>query len=570
MENSKLFKKSLIYTSILVAFGTHAGLVSATEYGANNSNFSMLGPAPDGGAVGGTNLVKVVWDGSLNTAVNTAVVNMTISSPAPFFGSPWSAHDVKVYGPGTYVIEACPPPIDTDTNKAADGSIGCPASAQYTMVVGAGQVGAHMLFDWNGSPNIDVINVWDVNAVWAYGPNDTTTTNLLQPADTECSYVINKGTAPPMTAECQELFDTQWLYTSTDIDGDGTPGAGMIDGPFKNFNANFNIRAQAVFDDTLTTAQNATATTVALMANDQLPTTYGAGTFIINAFDATTVQGGSVADNGNGTFNYTPPVDYMGQDSFTYRVDDGIDHNTSANPPLLEAGHYSATAQVIIDVVSPIPTLADDSATTYINEAVTTGDVFVNDSFPPTGSDFAISAFDATSVNGGTVVNNGDNTLTYTPAADYLGTDSFTYTVDDGLAHLATATVNIDILDPFPVLTDDSAETTVNKSVTTVNVLTNDVFPDYGEVFTINAFDATSVEGGSVVNNGDNTFTYTPAKGFKGADSFTYSVDDGKAHGATATVNVEVKAGKSSSSGSLFVLPLMLLLLPLRLFSRKK
>ena len=44
----------------------------------------------------------------------------------------------------------------------------------------------------------------------------------------------------------------------------------------------------------------------------------------------------------------------------------------------------------------------------------------------------SITAFDAVSANGGAVVNNADGTLTYTPALNFTGVDSFTYTVTDG------------------------------------------------------------------------------------------------------------------------------------------
>src|SRR6266446_4632873 len=90
----------------------------------------------------------------------------------------------------------------------------------------------------------------------------------------------------------------------------------------------------------------------------------------------------------------------------------------------------------------------NDVASTNEDTAVITGNVLAND----TDSDISItltpaniSAFDATSVNGGTVANNGDGTFTYTPAANFNGPDSFTYTIDDGAGGTSTATVNIDV-----------------------------------------------------------------------------------------------------------------------------
>ena len=92
-----------------------------------------------------------------------------------------------------------------------------------TMTVGPGQVGAHILFDWSTSTNIDVVNVWDENAVWD-NYHDTPPKNEL--------FTGPAGVAPDPT--------TTWELVSIDVNGDGIHGSPMIDGPFINFYANFN------------------------------------------------------------------------------------------------------------------------------------------------------------------------------------------------------------------------------------------------------------------------------------------------------------------------------------------
>ncbi|MGB1540359.1 MAG: cadherin-like domain-containing protein, partial [Rickettsiales bacterium] len=67
-----------------------------------------------------------------------------------------------------------------------------------------------------------------------------------------------------------------------------------------------------------------------------------------------------------------------------------------------------------------------------------------NDSDPET-STLSVDAIDAVGVNGGTIIDNGDGTFTYTPAALYVGVDSFTYTLSDGSGGLDTATVTFTI-----------------------------------------------------------------------------------------------------------------------------
>ena len=105
----------------------------------------------------------------------------SVSSAVTFLGSSWTTHGGTTFGPGTYSIDTI------------EGGI-------FNITVGAGQLGGHILWDWSVNTDIDIVNVWDVSTV-----GGVTT------------------------------------YTSTDIDGNGIPGIGFIDGPFATvpFSANF-------------------------------------------------------------------------------------------------------------------------------------------------------------------------------------------------------------------------------------------------------------------------------------------------------------------------------------------
>ena len=88
----------------------------------------------------------------------------------------------------------------------------------------------------------------------------------------------------------------------------------------------------------------------------------------------------------------------------------------------------------------------------------------------------------------GTVTENTDGTLKYTPDADYNGTDSFTYTVSDGQGGTDTATVTVTVNpenDP-PVAVDDTPSTDEDTSVD-INVLANDTDLD-GDTLTRGLF----------------------------------------------------------------------------------
>ena len=238
---------------------------------------------------------------------------------------------------------------------------------------------------------------------------------------------------------------------------------------------------------------------------------------------------GRSVNNGDGTFTYTPALNFTGIDTFTYTVSDGALSDV-------------ATVTITVTPVNDAPVAGDDVAVTTEDTAVTTGNVLANDSdVDSVLSPASITAFDAVSANGGAVVNNGDGTFTYTPALNFTGIDTFTYTVSDGaLSDVATVTITVTPVNDAPVAGDDVAVTAEDTAVTTGNVLAND--SDVDSVLSpasITAFDAVSANGGAVVNNGDGTFTYTPALNFTGIDTFTYTVSDG-ALSDVATVTITV------------------------------
>ena len=63
-------------------------------------------------------------------------------------------------------------------------------------------------------------------------------------------------------------------------------------------------------------------------------------------------------------------------------------------------------------------------------------------------------------------------------------------------------------------------------------------------------FDSASVRGGTVADNGNGTFTYTPAAGFTGTDSFTYTIADADGEQSAATVPWRWRAARREASRS--------------------
>ena len=235
---------------------------------------------------------------------------------------------------------------------------------------------------------------------------------------------------------------------------------------------------------------------------------------------------GSVVNNGV-SVTYTPDPAFVGEDTFSYTLSDG------------NGGTDTATVSVTVTEFNNPPVANDDSAITDEDTAVIV-DVLANDTdADPTDT---LSVQSVTQGTNGSVVNNGTS-ITYTPGANFNGSDAFTYTVSDGKGGTDTANVAVTILavnDP-PSAGDDSAATDEDTAVV-VDVLANDSDID-GDTLSVQS--ATNGSNGSVVVNGDNTVTYTPDAGYDGDDSFTYTISDGNGGTDTATVTITVNPAGS-------------------------
>ncbi|MFT5523747.1 MAG: hypothetical protein ACI9HK_001695 [Pirellulaceae bacterium] len=248
--------------------------------------------------------------------------------------------------------------------------------------------------------------------------------------------------------------------------------------------------------------------------------------------DALSVNGvtngtnGTVVNNNDGTVTFTPAANFNGTDTFTYTITDG---NT---------GVATGTVTVAVDPINDSPVGATDTPTTDEDVAVTF-DVIANDT--DVDGDNLTVVGNTDPANGG-VVDNNDGTFTYTPNANFNGTDSFTYTLSDGTL-TATATVNITIaaVNDLPVAVDDNSSTAQDTG-RIIFVLNNDTDIDGDTLFVIDPIGAVATNNGSVSNNNDGTLTYTPDNGFNGTDTFTYTVSDNAGGSDTAIVTVSVTA----------------------------
>lgn len=136
----------------------------------------------------------------------------------------------------------------------------------------------------------------------------------------------------------------------------------------------------------------------------------------------------------------------------------------------------------------------------------------------------------------GSLVVNPSSSLTYTPAAGFVGEDEFTYTLRDAvnIEYEGRVVVTVARSNNGPVVGNDSAATTMNTPVL-IPVLANDNDPD-GSPLLVVALETPAH--GTVSVQPDNRLRYTPQKGFTGTDSFAYTVSD--LTGATGKASVSV------------------------------
>jgi filamentous hemagglutinin family protein len=168
----------------------------------------------------------------------------------------------------------------------------------------------------------------------------------------------------------------------------------------------------------------------------------------------TTDLGGNVTLNSDGSFSYDPPANKVGIDSFTYYVSDNY-------------GGTSEPVQVTIDLTNTVPVAQPDSyqvaydtpLSPTADQGIITGVIPAeNGDYDPDPGDSLTPYLPGDLVTGptdqgGTVTLNPDGSFSYTPPADFSGTDSFSYYVTDSYDNSGSVKVTIYVgtMPPAPV-----------------------------------------------------------------------------------------------------------------------
>ncbi len=258
-----------------------------------------------------------------------------------------------------------------------------------------------------------------------------------------------------------------------------------------------------------------------VMTNDE-----GLGDIPVAITSHTDPAHGSITlNNSTGEFTYEPVADFFGKDTIFYTITD-VDNDES-------------TARVTFTVLSvnDVPVAISDDFTTTENTIVS-GDVLLND----TGLGDGVNVSIKTTVSNGTMNMLSNGTFTYTPTAQFFGTDQFTYEITDGNGDVASATVRIQV-----GFTNDYNPVTVNDTISTqeevpvnIDLAANDTDNDgYSTLDLESIFIKTGPANATLTIVGGGVVTYTPDAGFFGNDSFTYTIRD--------------EDGQESNEGTVFV-----------------
>jgi hypothetical protein len=315
-------------------------------------------------------------------------------------------------------------------------------------------------------------------------------------------YGVLSGSAPNLTYTPGDNFNGEDSFTFT-----------VNDGQLTSTPATVSISVNPINDAPLANPQSVatqqdTPISVALSGSD------GDGdalVFVVVAAPAHGTLSGAAPD-----LTYAPNAGYVGADSFTFTVSDG---QTTSAP---------ATVDLTVTEVNEPPVANAQVVTTAEDTAIA---ITLTGSDPD--GDPLVYGLMSTPEHG--VLDGVAPTLTYTPAADYNGPDSFQFSVYDGALYSESATVSITV-NPVndPPVANAQSVTTDQDTAVAVTLTGSDVD---GDPITFSV--ATQPANGTLSGVAPNLI-YTPAAGYSGADSFTFTASDGQASSTPATVTITV------------------------------
>ena len=236
--------------------------------------------------------------------------------------------------------------------------------------------------------------------------------------------------------------------------------------------------------------------------------------------------------NADGSFVYSPALNFVGTDSFTYKANDGTADSNPAtvtiavvqvnNHPIASNDFYKTEREALLNVPARGVLANDNAIDTPASDLVAT---------LITGPRHAVS-----------FTLNADGSFEYMPVPSFNGADSFSYKASDGTNESNIALATIAVLPMNEVLVAENDTESVGEdaplSVPSPGVLANDGgAPILGATATLVSGPSRAL---SFTLNPDGSFSYVPTQDFNGVDTFAYRFFDGSRYSNVAMVNIEV------------------------------
>ena len=539
-----------------------------------NNNDGTLTYTPNGGFSGDDTFVYTLSDG---TDTDTATVTVTVTGQ--------TGTNVAANGTATQSTTLL---ADTSADRAIDGNTDGDFGNR-SLSITKNTANPWWQVDLEAIHDIQTVRVWnrtDAGTDWlsdfkVFVSNDPFVsgdiTEVTNQAGVHTFDVVGQAGRPSEIAVGQagryvrvQLTTTQYLNIA-EVEVIGTLASGNI--------------APVAVDDSASTSTN---TPVTLNASDLLSNDTDANSDTLSITAYGTASNGTVQDNGDGTVTYTPAQDFTGSDSFDYTVADGNGgtdtgtvavevtsagtiENVALNKPAIQSSTLisSTTADKVVDgntdgtfgggsinvtknqanawwqvnleSVHNIQTINIYNRTDAGTEWLQDYDVIVSDSPLGTGiidvGDLpgGITAYHQTAIAGSptevSIGRSGQYVRIQHRATQYLN-----------MAEVEVMALTSGGSNSAPVAADDAVAANANaaNSISAASLLANDQDADND---TLSIESVTQPSNGSLQDNGDGTYTYTPTQDFTGSDSFTYTVVDGNGGSDTATVAVNVTDG---------------------------
>ncbi|MDJ1468111.1 Ig-like domain-containing protein [Xanthocytophaga flava] len=220
-------------------------------------------------------------------------------------------------------------------------------------------------------------------------------------------------------------------------------------------------------NDNYTTIQNKPISVPVLdikgvLDNDSNPAPGKQSELVVTAVtNALTAQGGVITINGDGSFTYTPKTDFVGIDTYTYIITNAVNLKSAATitifvNSLLPTGHEPPVARndsnrVNFNKVKSVSGDIDDPKNLLHND-------------DPKGVLSIAPVSNWPTTQGGTITVGPDGSYTYHPRTDFLGTDTYTYTVCDDKDPKGCATATLFITINIPPVAHNVIDTLINPN----------------------------------------------------------------------------------------------------------